>query len=105
MGLVAPLGELVQLDGEMDQVSCRTNPGVFGVQEMTAWPGAPGAMVSVGAPLTCTAAGNTQNPPVSENWPLVIGPPASGCPMVPLMEYWPFVLVPPPPATLYQSIE
>src|ERR1035438_10216464 len=42
---------------------------------------------------------------MSEKLPPVIGPPASGWPMVPLTEYTPPVLVPPPPETLYQSIE
>src|ERR1017187_5296304 len=42
---------------------------------------------------------------MSEKLPPVIGPPASGWPMVPLTKYTPPVLVPPPPETLYQSME
>lgn len=86
MGLVEPLGEFVQLAGERMAVCCNTKPGVLGVHEIVAFPGVPGAIVSVGAPVTCTAVGKAQKPPVTEYWPLVIGPPASGCPMVPLTE-------------------
>ena len=92
MGFVAPLGELVQFAGESVALSCKTKPGVLGVQEIVAWPEAAGTIVSVGAPVT-------------EYWPLVMEVLASGWPMVPLREYCPFVLVPPPPAILDQSME
>src|SRR5262245_60139671 len=59
---------------------------------------------SNGPPGVCTAV-TFQNPPVTENWALVMGAPASGWPMVPLNEYWLFVLVPPPPSMVYQSME
>lgn len=49
-----------------------------GVQEIVACPGAAGTMVSVGAPPTWIVVGNAQKPPVTEYWPLVIGPTASG---------------------------
>ena len=48
--------------------------------------------------------GKAQKPPVTEYWPLVIGPLASGWPMVPLTEYTPPVLVPPPPSMVNQSM-
>ena len=86
MGFVAPLTEFVQFAGDSLHDSCSTNPGVFGVHEIVALPGVAGAMVSVGAPTACTACGKAQNPPVTEYWPLVSGPPASGWPMVPLTE-------------------
>lgn len=105
MGLAEPLGEFVQLVGESTQVSCKIQPGVFGVHEMVALPGVAGTMVKVGAPPVWMAVGKTQNPPVTEYWPLVIGPPASGWPIVPLMEYTPPVLVPPPPSMVDQSME
>ena len=105
MGLVAPLGELVQLDGESKLVCCNTKPGVFGVHEIVALPGVAGTIVSVGAPVTWMAVGKAQKPPVTEYWPLVIGPPASGWPRVPLTEYTPPVLVPPPPSIVDQVIE
>jgi hypothetical protein len=104
MGLVEPLGELVQFAGDNTHVSCNTNPGVFGVHEIVAWPGATGAIARVGAFVTCTAVGKAQKPPMTEYWPLVVGPPASGWPMVPLTEYTPPVLVPPPPSIVNQSI-
>ena len=103
--MVVPLAELTQFVGDKLSVSCKTKPGVFGVHEMVALPGIAGAIVSVGAPMTCTAVGNAQNPPVTEYWPLVSGPPASGWPMVPLTENTPPVLVPPPPAILDQSMD
>jgi hypothetical protein len=53
--LVEPLGEFVQLTLETDHVSCSTKPGVLGVHEIVAKPGAAAVMVSVGAPSTCTA--------------------------------------------------
>ena len=84
MGLVAPLAEFTQFVGDKLKVSCNTKPGVAGVHDIEAWLGPAEAIVSVGAPVTCTAVGNAQNPPVTEYWPLVIGPPASGWPMVPL---------------------
>jgi len=105
MGLVAPLIELVQLGRERDKVSCKTNPGVFGVQEIVANPGAAGTMMSVGAPRVWTAVGRAQKPPGIENWPLVMTGPASGWPMVPLREKLPLVLVPPPPSMVNQSME
>ena len=77
-GLVAPLTELLQFEGDRTHVSCKTKPGVTGVHEISAWPGVVGTIVSVGALVTCTAVGKTQKPPVTEYWPLVIGPPASG---------------------------
>ena len=64
-GLVLPLGELVHPDGEGLSDSCNTNPGVSGVQEISAKPEAAGATESVGAPEVCTNAGSAQNPPVS----------------------------------------
>ena len=103
--MVAPLTELTQLVGDKLKVSCNTKPAVAGVHESVALPGVAGAMVSVGAPVTGTACGNAQNPPVTEYWLLVIGPPASGWPMVPLTAYTPPVLVPPPPSIVNQSIE
>ena len=33
-GFATSLGELIQLAGERLKVSCNTNPGVFGVQEI-----------------------------------------------------------------------
>ena len=39
MGFVAPLTELLQFEGDKTQVSCNTNPGVFGVQEIVVLPG------------------------------------------------------------------
>ena len=86
MGLVAPLTELLQFEGDRTQVSCNTKPGVAGVHEIVAVPGVAGVIVSVGAFVVCTAVGNTQKPLVTEYWPLVIGPPASGWPIVPLTE-------------------
>ena len=52
MGLVAPLGEFVQLAGESTEVCCNTKPGVFGDHEIVALPGVAGTIVSVGAPVT-----------------------------------------------------
>ena len=78
MGLVAPLAEFIQFVGDRLKVSCSTNPGVAGVQKISALSGAAGTMVSVGAPVTCTVVDNAQKPPVTAYWPLVIGPPASG---------------------------
>jgi hypothetical protein len=104
-GLAEPLSEFVQFAGERLQVSCKTKPGVFGDQEIVAVPGDAGAIVRMGAPETWIVCGKTQKPPITGNWPLVMGPPASGWPMVPLSESRPPVLVPPPPATLNQSIE
>ena len=66
MGFVEPLGEFVQLVGDGLNVSCSTKPGVFGIHEIVALPGVAGIIVSVGVPVTCTAAGNAQNPPVTE---------------------------------------
>ena len=105
MGFVAPLGEFVQLVGDKLKVSCNTKPAVAGVHESAALPGVAGAIVSVGAPVTWIATGKAQKPPVTEYWPLVIGPPASGWPIVPLTEYTPPVLVPPPPSIVNQSME
>src|SRR5262245_56946999 len=82
-GFVAPLRELVQLAGESDKVSCKTNPGVFGLHEIVAVTGPPGTMVSVGAPGVCTTESKLQKPPVREKLPPLITP-ASGCPIVPL---------------------
>ena len=65
-GLVAPLGELVQFDGERLVVSCKTKPGVGGVHEIVAQPGAAGRIASVGALVVWTATGSAQNPPVRE---------------------------------------
>lgn len=59
---------------------------------MVAKPGDAGVRVSVGAPGVCTAVGSGPKPPVSENSPPVIGPPASGWPMVPVTQ----VLTPQP---------
>jgi hypothetical protein len=42
---------------------------------------------------------------VTEYWPLVSGPLASGWPIVPLTEYTPPVLVPPPPSMVNQSMD
>jgi len=78
MGLVVPLVELVQTAAESDHASCNTKPGVFGVHEIEALPGVAEIILSVGAPATWTAVGKTQKPPVTENCPFVIGPPASG---------------------------
>ena len=87
MGLVAPLGEFVQLDGESTEVCCNTKPGVAGNHKIVALPGVAGTIVSVGTPMTCIAVGNAQKPPVTEYWPLVMGVVlASGWPMVPLTE-------------------
>ena len=105
MGLVIPLGELVQFAGDNTHVSCKTKPGVFGVHEIVALPGVAGTIVRVGAFVVCTAVGKSQKPPVTEYWPFVIGPPASGWPMVPLTQKTPPVLVPPPPSIVDQSME
>ena len=105
MGLVAPLGELVQFAGDRLHVSCNTNPGVAGAQAMVALSGEAGAIVSTDAPVTCTACGKAQKPAVIEYCSLVIGPPASDWPMVQLSEYEPPALVPPPPAILDQSMK
>ena len=104
MGFVAPLGEFVQAAGATLTLSCNTKPGVAGVQDIFACPDVAGAMVRNGASAVCTAVGNAQNPPVTEYCPLVIGPPASGWPMVPLTEYTPPVLVPPPPSIVCESM-
>ena len=104
-GFVAPLRELVQLGEERDRVSCKTKPGVFGVQETVAPPSPLDRMVSVGAPGVCTAEAKLQKPPVNKKLPPVIGGPASGWPMVPLTAYTPPVLVPPPPSMVNQSME
>src|SRR5208283_3699015 len=64
-----------------------------------------GKILSSGAPGVCTTESKLQNPPMTEYWPLVIGPLASCWPMVPLTKYWPFALVPPPPAILDQLME
>ena len=85
-GLFVPLGALSQLVGERLSVDCSVKPGVDGVHQMVAKPGAALVMWSVGAPGVCTSVCNAQKPPVSEYWPLVIGPPASCWPMVPLTE-------------------
>ena len=87
MGLVAPLGDVTQFAGNRLSVSCNTKPGVLGVHESMAKPGPARAITSVGAPAVCTAVGSAQNPLVTENCPLVIGPPASGWPMVPTTEW------------------
>ena len=63
MGLVAPLGELVQFAGDRTQVSCKTKPGVGGVQEIVGCPAPVATIVSVGALVTCTTVGNAQKPP------------------------------------------
>ena len=60
MGLVAALRELIQFVGERLAVSCKTKPGVDGVHEITAQPGAAGTMASVGALVVCTAMGSAQ---------------------------------------------
>ena len=77
MGLVAPLGEFVQLAGDKAQVSCKTKPGVLGDQAMVALPGVAGTIESVGAFVACIAVGKAQKPPVTEYCPLVSGPLAS----------------------------
>jgi hypothetical protein len=105
IGLVAPLPEFTQFGEAKLSVSCNTKPGVLGDHEIRAVPGVAGTMASVGASGTGTATGNAQKPPVTEYCPLVIGPPASGCPMVPLTAYTPPVLVPPPPSIVCQSTE
>ncbi len=102
MGFVAPLTELLQFEGERTHVSCRIKPEVLGAHEIVACPGPTGTIVSVGAVATCTTVGKAQKAPVMEYFPLVIGPPASGWPIVPLTEYTPPVLVPPP--NLAQSV-
>ena len=66
MGLVAPLGELVQFVGARLVVSCKTKPGVGGVHEIVAQPGAAGMIANVGALVVCTAMGSAQKPPVTE---------------------------------------
>ena len=83
-GFAAPLAESTQFEGARFELSCNTKPGVDGVHETVAWPGAAGRMVRSGAPADCTAIGKAQKPPVTENCPLVSGPPASDCPMVPV---------------------
>src|SRR5438552_2039541 len=62
------------------------------------------AMVTGGLPGDGTTASKLQKPPISEYCPPVIGPPASGWPMVPLTAYTPPVLVPPPPSMVNQSM-
>jgi hypothetical protein len=80
------------LVGERLSVSCKTKPGVLGVQEIVALPREAGTIVSVGAFVVCTAVGKAQNPPVTEYSPLVIGPPVLVLPppsMVDqVMAYW-----------------
>ena len=66
MGLVAPLAEFNQFVGDKLNVSCKTKLPVFGAQEIEAFPGVAGTIVSVGAPVTGTAMGSAQNPPVTE---------------------------------------
>lgn len=104
-GLEPPLGTLVHAGGINEGDSCNTKPVGFGAHEIKANPGAAAVIVSTGALVSCIAIGNTQKPPVTEYWPLVIGVPVSGWPMVPLTEYKPPVLVPPPPSMVCQSIE
>src|SRR5262249_31119299 len=53
----------------------------------------------------CTILGKAQKPLVSEYWPLVIGPPASGWPIVPSSMNCALVLTPFPPAILNQLME
>jgi hypothetical protein len=48
MGLVAPLGELTQLDGTRLSVSRNPKPGVFGVHDIVASPAPAGTVVRVG---------------------------------------------------------
>ena len=73
--MAAPLAEFTQFEGARPKLSCKTKPGVAGVHEIVAWPGAAGTMVRSGAPTDCTAMGKAQKPPVTEYWPLVNGPP------------------------------
>ena len=87
MGLVKPLGELVQTAGESSTDCCKTQlVPVSGVHEIVALPGVAGAMVNVGAPGVWIIVGNAQKPPVTEYCPLVMVGPASGWPIVPLKE-------------------
>jgi len=106
-GLAAPLGALTQMEGDRLSVSCNTKPGVFGDQETVAWPGAAETIIRVGVPVVGTAMGSAQNPPISENYPPLIGPPASGCPIVPVTAKTLPVLPAPagPPSTVNQSME
>ena len=105
IGFVAPLTEFVQPLVRFRD-SCSNQPGVAGVHEIVACAAPERAMLSAGAPVTCTTSGMTQKPPVAENCPFVIGVVlASGWPMVPLTANCPFVLEPPPPATLDQFTE
>jgi hypothetical protein len=67
---------------------------VAGDHDTVAKSGEAGVMISVGTPGVCTACGKAQKPPVTENWPLVIGPPASGWLLVPVTRNAPTVLAP-----------
>ncbi len=60
---------------------------------MLAKPAPAAVMVRAGAPRVCITVGSAQKPPVRENRPRVIGPPASGWAMVPLTVKTPPVLV------------
>ena len=51
MGLVEPLGELVQFAGKRVNVSCNTEFALFGVHEIEARPTPTGTMVSMGGSL------------------------------------------------------
>ena len=82
----------------------RLNPVEGNAHETRALLVAVSAIVSNGAPGVCTA-NKLQKPPTREKLPPVIGPPASGWPIVPLTEYTPLVLVPPPPSMVNQSME
>src|SRR6266446_895867 len=109
MKLIVPLlvtlcGGAVQLVVAKLAFCWRLNPVEGKAHETSAVLVAVSLIVSKGAPGVCCA-NKLQNPPTREKFPPVIGPPASGWPIVPLTEYTPPVLVPPPPSIVSQSIE
>ena len=68
-------GTVTQLAGARLSLVCRVRPGVGGVHETVAKPGAAAAIWSVGALVVCTAMGKTQKPPVTEEGWASSGPP------------------------------
>src|SRR4051794_6080993 len=98
IGLVTPLGALVQMGRLSVGQDCSARPGVAGLQEMTAKPGPAGSILSVGEPGVATTAGKAQKPPTRVKLPPLIAGPASGCPMVPTRLKPPPTLDPPPPS-------
>lgn len=65
MGLVSPLGALLQVIGARLNVSCKAKPGVAGVQESVNWVALFGVMLNEGAVWFRRVRSNTYAAPVS----------------------------------------